>query len=125
LSTKKITLEYFLKRNNVTLKNFIKQNNINNYDELVLVCIRKYLVPCEEKFYENSIKVENKIKEINVIKKVNVKKSKRLEGKLVNHAKNKTLGIVLKKSKIHNDYYLVMTLGNFSEWHISNIYERK
>ena len=99
LSTKKITLEYFLKRNNVTLKNFIKQNNINNYDELVLVCIRKYLVPCEEKFYENSIKVENKIKEINVIKKVNVKKKQTTSRKTSQPRKKQNSRNSVKKIK--------------------------
>jgi hypothetical protein len=44
-----------------------------------------------------------------------------IKGQLVKHKKSQEVGLVLEKSKNHNDFYVVMNRGAFEEWHISNI----
>ena len=56
----------------------------------------------------------------------NKKKSKRKnrqekEGRLARHKLTKEVGMILKKSNVHNDYYIVLLGGSFKEWHESNI----
>ena len=48
-------------------------------------------------------------------------KNLKLVGKIVQHRKNEELGLVLEKSKTHDDYYLILVSGHKLEWHISNI----
>ena len=42
-------------------------------------------------------------------------------GELVKHRSQSIVGLILKKSKIHKDYYYVLAKGLQKEWHISNI----
>ena len=43
------------------------------------------------------------------------------EGQLVKHKVKKEVGLVLKKHRLHSNYYIVMSDGMFKEWHVVNI----
>jgi c-di-AMP phosphodiesterase-like protein len=43
------------------------------------------------------------------------------QGALVRHKKNNKLGIILRKSSIHKEYYQVFISGKKEEWHTCNI----
>jgi hypothetical protein len=65
-----------------------------------------------------------KIKKQNLIVRKNLKENIQSgiqKGALVKHKKNKKIGIVLKKSNIHFDYYHVFISGKKEEWHTCNI----
>ena len=54
-----------------------------------------------------------------------MKNKAKLLGKIVKHKEKKEVGIVLKKSLTHKDFYYILNDGRILEWHISNIYARE
>lgn len=48
----KVTLNYFLERQKKDLKHFIIRNKIKCYNDLLIACKIKLLIPCEEKEFD-------------------------------------------------------------------------
>jgi len=46
------------------------------------------------------------------------------KGNLVFHKSINKIGLVLKRSSTHKDFYVIMSDDKFEEWHVSNIKER-
>ena len=51
-----------------------------------------------------------------------LKRQKINAGDLVKHLKKKKLGIVLKSTPTSDGFYYVMSEGNVSVWHMSNMH---
>ena len=46
------------------------------------------------------------------------------QGNLVFHKRINKIGLVLKRSSTHKDFYVIMSDDKFEEWHVSNIIDR-
>ena len=46
-------------------------------------------------------------------------------GKIVTSKKTSEIGLVVKRSSIHKNFWKVFSKGKITDWHISNIEENK
>lgn len=97
MSTRKIKLDYFLKRNKVTQENFIKQNKFKTYDELVDFCKKRNLIPEKKENYKAFKQIEEQ--PIAKTKKQNVKKRSTPRRKVSQTHKKQSIRSSTKKIK--------------------------